>query len=244
MGHHFYLKKGFSKSSLNVIVRELDLKGKVIRDISIGDVSGNYNEVRFVSSYFDKRKFLVVSYKYFFYIIDLVNCKAEGVFEPKFERLGGDAISGYLTCFEIFDDGKYLLGFSADKGIFCYNLTNLNKPIQVNGKYNGFSVFFLDSNKVDSINGIFANYLINYNSSKKCVSANGYVWSEIRYIFKDLKLQIKNKNSESIIENRYLVFNKLDYENDLIIDCELGIILDKIADKNLIIKILKEYKKF
>lgn len=226
------------KHPVNLIVRESDKSGKILKDITIDFNDVDIDMAVFSAYYFGSRRFLVITIRYRFYIINLSNYKVIGPLSPKPKGCRQDAISGSMSGnFKVFDKGQYLIGSAADFGVFCYMLLDLYNPVEIDGvfqepSYSSPFYFFLDQRKDNIYNGIFV-----HNSTR--------AFEKIEYLFKGFRFKL-NENKELVkhdIDKQYLVLKQFDKEDNLIdciIDYKNGKLLDSETDRELMNEILEK----
>lgn len=186
-------------------------------------------------SYFGERKFAVISGRYSFYIINLSKDTLLGPFLPSSREERTDAQSGALHSFSLLNNAQYLILGAFDDGVYCYNITNINKPYEVEmfhpeSKYFKSEFFFLDKFNVNSYNGIISS--LKRNKQERWEIDSKFLFQEYR-----MKENSDKKIIKKLTENRYLVLNRI-FENEtlenIIIDLEAGKILKESEDSELI----------
>jgi len=243
-GRLFYELPGTDKDRMteskpvNITIRISDLSDKILKDVILDYNDIDIDMAQFAAHYFGDRKFIVITVRYRFYIVNLSNFKVIGPLSPKPKGCREDAISGSMgKGFKVFDNGQYLLGTAADFGVFCYKLLDLYNPVEIDGyytepSYSSLFYFYLD-NRVDNIyNGICVN-----NATRNI--------DKIDYLFKGFRFQQHNNDSiiKSNIDKQYLLLKQYNKEDNivvLVIDYKNGRLLDSESDKELIDKLLNE----
>jgi hypothetical protein len=224
-----------AKDSLpsNVLVRILDLNGKIIKEI---DTKYNQSDLDlyFGTSFIGNRKFSIIACRGAFYILNLSANHLIGPIQLSSRiKEGQDAQSGLVWTSEVFNNGQYLIISAIDEGIYCFNLENLDTPVEVEF-YTDRKVlfkgqfFFLDHRNDNLCNGIVASKADNYSKEY-----------HTRFLFQgyQLKVDANNQIIKYDIDNRYLVLerNQKKTKNDyLIIDYIEGRLLDDVMDKEKI----------
>jgi hypothetical protein len=246
-GRLFYELPGTDKNKMteskpvNITIRISGLNDRIIKNITLDYNDIDIDMAQFVAYYFGDRKFIVITVRYRFYIVNLSNYKVIGPLFPKPKGCREDAIRGSMgKGFKVFDNGQYLLGTAADFGVFCFNLLDLYHPFEIDGYYTeppypSQFYFYLD-HRVDNIyNGIFVN-----NATRNI--------DKIDYLFKGFKFQQNNNDSiiKYVIDKLYLLLKQYDKEDniiDLVIDYKNGRLLKPESDKDLINKLLNKINK-
>ena len=128
------------------------------------------------------RPFFFVIDRYRVYLVDLENEKISARIEPGLEvEYGDDSISGAVNGFQFFEQDNYLLGIAVNYGLFCFNITDLDRPkelLRYSSQFDdqGQPYFFLEQNPDGSYNGMVsrsdtlkkARYISNfYTASEK-----------------------------------------------------------------------------
>lgn len=241
-GRLFYELPGTDKDKMieskpvNITIRISELSDKNLKDVTLDYNDIDIDMASFAAYYFGDRKFIVITIRYRFYIVNLSNYKVIGPLSPKPKGCREDAISGTMgKGFKVFDNGQYLFGTAADFGVFCYKLLDLYHPVEIDGyytepPYSSPFYFYLDNRKDNIYNGIYVN-----NATRNI--------DKIDYLFKGFRFKQYNKDSiiKSDIDNQYLLLKQYDKEDniiDLVIDYKNGRILDSDSEKQLINKLL------
>jgi len=195
------------------------------------------------TSYFGDRKFAVIAGRFKFYIINLSTDSLIGPLLPKYRDIRYDGQSGVLHNFKIFNNGQYLIFGAIDNGVYCYNMTNINKPFEVetfNPESKSFKseFFFLDKTKESIYNGIVSS--LKRNKQERWEIASRFLFQEYR-----MKENSENKIIKKQIENRYLLLYRMidkDSTENIIVDYDSGKLLNNNEDKELIKRLTLDKK--
>lgn len=160
------------------------------------DFDNEISETRLV--FLEGKPFFFVVNRYSVYLIDLKNKKFSARIKAGLKiEFGEDAISGTLAGLQFFDQGKYLLGNSVGYGLFCFNISNIEKPKELiryssKSKNEGQAYFFLEQNLDGSYNGIISN---SDTSEKSKSISNLYTKIEkTNYLFQSARIKLSEEN--------------------------------------------------
>lgn len=112
-----------------------------------------------------------------------------------------DAISGIMDGFLCFDDGRYLLGNAQGYGLFCFDVSEMQRPIELRryssqAENNGQPYFFLGRRKNGRWDGLLARS--DMDSEIKGIN-NLYKKTEnVRYSFSEENLREEPKPSDPL----------------------------------------------
>lgn len=195
------------------------------------------------ASFFADRKFAVIGGRHSFYILDFSKDSLFGPFWPNSRAEGIDGQSGALHSLQLLNNAQYLILGSIDNGVYCYNLTNINKPFEVemfhpNSKYFKGEFFFLDKPRESIYSGIVSS--LKRNKQEQWEIASKFLFQEYR-----MKENSENKIIKKQIENRYLSLYRLidkDSTENIIVDYDSGKLLNNNEDKGLIKRLTIEKK--
>lgn len=141
---------------------------RIIKDGNSMDISApmdeypdlEMSETRLIQLH--NRPFFLVKDRYRVYLIDLEQEKISARIEPgQSVEYGDDAISGTIGGFQFFDHDKYLIGYAVSYGPFCFNISDLRHPRELQrytAQYgdNGQPYFFLEQQANRRWNGFIA----------------------------------------------------------------------------------------
>lgn len=225
----------------NVLVRISDLDGERIKEIDT-KYYGTDNDFVFSTSFINDRKFIVLSRRGAFYMLNIFTNILIGPIQLNSRiEYAEDAQSGLIWTSEVFNNGQYLIISAIDEGIYCFNLDDIYNPFEVefytNRKilFKG-NFFFLDRRKGNIYNGIVAskegNYSRKYNS---------------RFLFQAYKFKVDSKNEiiKYNIDDRYLILLQDRGPEPfvyVIIDYFDGRILNEFTDKKKIAELISKTK--
>lgn len=138
------------------------------------------------------RPFFFVIDRYRVYLVDLQNEKISARIQPGLDvEYGDDSISGTVNGFQFFDDDNYLLGIAVSYGVFCFNISDLDRPKELpryTGHYGdrGQPYFFLEKNADGSYNGMVSRS----DTLKKSDYVSGFYTAtgKATYLFRDAQL--------------------------------------------------------
>lgn len=138
------------------------------------------------------RPFFFVIDRYRVYLVDLQNEKISARIQPGLGvEYGDDSISGTVNGFQFFDDDNYLLGIAVSYGVFCFNISDLDRPKELpryTGHYGdrGQPYFFLEKNADGSYNGMVSRS----DTLKKSDYVSGFYTAtgKATYLFRDAQL--------------------------------------------------------
>lgn len=100
----------------------------VKKSIGLNIGSQNADLVSFGTYIYNTRRFLLISARYSFFIINMYNDKIIGPVGSKFYGIADDSQSGMLSGLKIIYDGRFIIGYNVDNGAFLIDLTNLYRP--------------------------------------------------------------------------------------------------------------------
>lgn len=187
------------------------------------------------ASYFGDRKFVIIGGRYSFYIIDISRDSLIGPFQPTPREERVDGQSGALHSLSLLNNAQYLILGAIDNGVYCYNLSNINKPFEIElfhpeSKYFKSEFFFLDKSKENTYSGIVSS--LKRNKQERWEIASRFLFQQYH-----LKENSENKIIKKQIENRYLLLHRLidkDSTENIVVDYDKGKLLNSIEYKELI----------
>lgn len=138
------------------------------------------------------RPFFLVKDRYHAYLIDLEQERIFPIIMPgRGVNYGDDAISKTIGGFHFFDNDQYLLGAAVNYGPFCFNISDLDHPVELK-RYSsqssdyGQPYFFLEQNADGTYNGLISQSDKTEKSSFESVFYSEEI--EANYLFQKAHL--------------------------------------------------------
>ncbi|MBN2662539.1 MAG: hypothetical protein JXR68_02715 [Bacteroidales bacterium] len=247
----------FSKdnNTTNQTLLRVSKDGIIIKEVKLDFVNEEPDMIYFDKYIDELKKYVIIKGRYSFILLNLYNFQLSKTYSATFYGIGQDAQSRMISGLKIIFNGRFVIGYCVDSGVFLYDFSDF---------YNGFEVFSAN-NPLVSANKIFVLNDFS-NIGKKFglfVYADG--WEvDYKYLFKNKNIEYetfnyigKNQdNIENIIENstfadaNYTILKEILPNNEfnfLVYDNYYGKLLNlpniyKHADKQQIINYLNNKK--
>jgi len=114
-------------------------KHSLQKEIRLNIPAGSLNFVTFGAYINKKRKFILIESRYHFALLNLYNHKLSGFYQPVFHGTGQDAQSRMLSGLKIILNGRALIGYCVDSGVFMYDFTNLYRGKELSSAINALT---------------------------------------------------------------------------------------------------------
>lgn len=238
-GKLYYEPHGTSKNEMsklrpvNMTIRVIDSVGNKIEEIEV-----DYNDLDidlsgFESYHIGEQSYLIFKTgRYRFNLINLMNYHVIGPFLPDVQGPRADSQDGSIGSLKTLSNGQYILGYSWGMGLFCYNLADIQEPVQ------------LEEYSAKMNYGVGSYLFLNYQADSLCnavftkMTTKGSI-DTAYFLFQGLKFETDSLGviSKQHISDGLLKFNEIKQDttsSPLIINFIKGYILNNDETINLL----------
>ncbi len=174
-------------------------KNKIeVNKIKLNFASNSFEPPVFGNYINKSRKFIIIQSKYSFFILNLYNNKLSKLYQPHFYRMAQDAQSAMLSDLSIILNGRAIIGYCVDSGVFLFDFTNL---------YNGLELK-PTNNPLFSKNRVFL--MKDFENQNKSIAVFVFLenWEvDYKILFKNKTIEWYKYNKKS---NKQKYFNKIE----------------------------------
>lgn len=119
--------------------------GTVFNEVELDFVNEETDMIYFDKYIDEAKKYVIIKGRYSFMLLNLYNFRLSKTYSTTFYGIGQDAQSGMITGLKIIYNGRFIIGYCVDSGVFLFELFDF---------YNGFEVYSAN-NPLVSVNKIF-----------------------------------------------------------------------------------------
>jgi len=204
-------------NNIQVPVLKITMQNSTISEkiIPLTNITQDADLIYF-SEFIDKtRKYIIIANRYSFQILNLYNDKVVGSFSPKFHGVGQDAQSGMISGLKIIMNGRFIIGYCVDSGVFLCDLTDLYQPKNVLSANNPYfhqnNVYILED--LDNPNKLFGLFVSteNWEADAKIIFTNKTIeFDDFSSFYQYSEVEIEDKMiNYSLVDSKYTIIKEI-----------------------------------